>query len=133
MKKFIATSLIFILSITVLMSGASGFSDCAIECQRAMQKAHSHAAMTSASLRAPDCCAGHMNKTCEMNRVPQVKIPECSIMCNPTVSSNLIAVGAISGDAATDQDQTTQVDQRLIAGQLIKTSPIYLRTLALLC
>ncbi len=134
MKKFIAISLTFILGITVLISGASGFSDCAVECQRAMQKAHPHAAMASVSLRVPNCCSGDMNNTCEMSPAPLVKIPECSITCNPTVSSNLISIGSITSDALTDRNQANHLDLRIIiAGESIKTPPIYLRTLSILC
>ena len=133
MKKFIAITLTCILSITLLISGASGFSDCAVECQRAIQKTHAHAAMASANLRVPHCCSGDMQNTCEMNRPPLVEIPECSVMGNPTPSSNLIGFGSISGDTLADQKHSTQVDLRSMAGESNKTPPIYLRTLSILC
>lgn len=133
MKKFIAITLTLLLGITVLISGASGYSDCAVKCMREMAKTHPHAAMGSVSLRLPDCCSGGMKSTCEMNSAPQVKIPECSIMSHPTVSVDLIGIGIVSSDADSDQIRSTPVGLRIIAGQLNKTPPIYLLTLSLLC
>ena len=43
MKKIVAAILTFVLTLTVLISGASGYSDCAVKCMRAMAKAHPHA------------------------------------------------------------------------------------------
>lgn len=133
MKKFVAITLTFLLGITVLISGASGYSDCAVKCMREMAKAHPHAAMGSVSLRVPNCCSGAMQNTCEMNSAPQVDILECSIMSHPTVSPKWIGTGIISSDADSDHILTTPVGLRFIAGQLNKTPPIYLLTLSLLC
>lgn len=133
MKKFVAITLTFLLGITVLISGASGYSDCAVKCMREMAKAHPHAAMGSVSLRVPNCCSGAMQNTCEMNSAPQVDIPECSIMSHPTVSPKWIGTGIISSDADSDHILKMPVGLRFIAGQLNKTPPIYLLTLSLLC
>ena len=133
MKKLVAIALTFVLSITLLISGASGFSDCAVECQRAIQKTHAHAAMASPNLLVPHCCSGDMQNTCEMNRPPLVDIPECSVTSNPTVSSNLSGVSSISGDTVADHNHAAQVDLRFMAAESNKTPPIYLRTLSILC
>ncbi len=133
MKKFVAITLTFLLSITVLISGASGYSDCAVKCMREKAQTHPHAAMGSGHLQMPDCCSGGLKSTCEMNSAPPIKISECSIMSYPTVSPHLSAIGFISSDADSDLFRTTPVDLRFIAGQLNKTPPIYLLTLSILC
>jgi hypothetical protein len=133
MKAIIAITLTFLLTLTVLISGASGYSDCAVKCMRAQSKAHPHAAMGSTNLRVPDCCAGGMPSTCEMNSAPRVKIPECSITSGPTVSPEWLHIGLIADDADADLIRLTQVNLRFTAGQLNKTPPIYLLTLSILC
>ena len=133
MKKFIAITLTFLLSITVLISGASGYSDCAVKCMREMAKTHPHAAMGSVGVQMPDCCSGGMQNACEMNSAPQVNLPEFSIMCHPTVFPHLSAIGFSSSDADPDLFPTTRVDLRFITGQPNKTPPIYLLTLSILC
>jgi hypothetical protein len=133
MKKLVAKTLIFLLPLTVLISGASGYSDCAVKCMREMAKAHPHATMGSKHLRVPDCCSGGMQSPCEMNKAPQVKIPECSIASHATVFANLIGIGMISSNADSDHIRTMQVALRTIAIVSYKDPPIYLRTLSILC
>mgnify|MGYP001550142172 CR=1 FL=1 len=133
MKKLVAKTLIFLLPLTVLISGASGYSDCAVKCMREMAKAHPHATMGSKHLRVPDCCSGGMQSPCEMNKAPQVKIPECSIASHPTVSANLIANGMISSNADSDHLRTMPVGQHTNVGEFYKDPPIYLRILSILC
>ena len=133
MNKIVAITLTAVLTLTVLISGASGYSDCAAICMREMAKAHPHATMGSISLRLPDCCSGSMQSPCEMNTPPEVKIPECSIASHPTVSGQLTAIGMMSGVADSDLTRTMQVGQRSIVGAFYKDPPIYLQTLSLLC
>ena len=132
MNKIVATALSFLLTLTVLISGASGYSDCAVKCMREMAKAGSHATMGSANLRLPDCCSGGMQSSCEMSSAPQVKIPECSISSHPTVSPNLVGFGHISNDTDSDHHLTAQLDMRFLGGELFKDPPIYLLTLSIL-
>jgi len=117
----------------MLVSGASGYSDCAVECMREMTKTRPHAAMGSANLSVPDCCSGGMQNSCEMNSVPPVKMHACSIMSHQKLSPNLIGIGIISSDADSDLIHATPVGLRYISGQLNKTPPIYLLTLSILC
>lgn len=133
MKRIVAITLTAVLTLTVLISGASGYSDCAVRCMREMAKTHPHAAMGSTVLHIPDCCSGSRQSPCEMNAAPEVKIPECSIASHPTVSTHLTAIGVISGVADTDPTRTSQVGLRTIVGEYYKDPPIYLQTLSLLC
>ena len=132
MKKIVAITLTAVLALTVLISGASGYSDCAVRCMREMAKAHPHNAMGSTSLRLPDCCSGGMQSPCEMNTAPEVKIPECSIASHPPVFTHLAAIGVMSGVADSDPTRTPQVGLRTIVGKYYKDPPIYLQTLSLL-
>jgi hypothetical protein len=133
MKKIVAIALAAVLTLTVLISGASGYSDCAARCMREMAKAHPHAAMGSTSPSLPDCCSGNMQSPCEMNTAPDVKIPECSITNHPTASVHLSAVGLMSGLSDTDLTRKQQVVLRTNVGEFYKDPPIYLQTLSLLC
>ena len=133
MKKIVAITLTAVLTLTVLISGASGYSDCTVRCMREMAKAHPHNAMCSTSLRLLDCCSGGMQSRCEMNAAPEVKIPECSIASHPTVSTHLTAIGVMSGDADTELACRSQVGLRTIVGKYYKDPPIYLQTLSFLC
>ena len=54
MKKSIAITLIFLFSATVLLSSASGYSDCAAKCALEMAKAKQHASMGSMGLAGPN-------------------------------------------------------------------------------
>jgi hypothetical protein len=132
MKKFIAITLIFLLSVTVLLSGAFGYSDCAAKCAYEMAKTHQHAAMGSVGLAAPNCCSGTMKNTCEMAGTPEIKIPECSMTSHATGTPDPAGVGILSGNTETDIIRAAQSDPRFIAGQINKTPPIYLRTLSIL-
>ena len=133
MNKLIAITLTFVLTLTVLISGGSGYSDCAVRCMREMTKAHPHATMGTSHQRVPDCCSGGQQSPCEMNKAPQVKIPECSIASHPTVSANLIANGMISSNADSDHLRTMPVGQHTNVGEFYKDPPIYLRILSILC
>ena len=133
MKKFVAITLKDVLACTVLISGASGYYDCAAVCMREMAKVNPHAAMGSPSLRLPDCCSGKMQRPCEMNAAPEVKIPECSITSHPTVSVHLTAIGMLSGVADADHIRKLQFGLRHVPVEFYKDSPIYLLTLSLLC
>jgi hypothetical protein len=132
MQKLVATTLTFVLTFAVLISGASGYSDCAVRCMREMAKAHPHAAMGSTRLRVPDCCSGNRQSLCEMNTVVEVKIPECSIPYSPTVFSYLSAVGMIARPADVEPARPLQVGQRILVKEFYKDPPIYLQTLSLL-
>jgi hypothetical protein len=133
MKKSIAITLIFLFSVSVLLSGAFGYSDCATKCAYEMAKAHQHASMGSAGLAAPNCCAGTMKNTCEMAGAPEIKIPECSMSSHPTSSPDLTGVGFLSGNMATDSPRAAQTNLQFNAGQINKSPPIYLQTLSILC
>ena len=133
MKKLIAITLTCVLTLTVLISGASGYSDCAVKCMREMAKAHPHASMGSIHLRVPDCCSGGKQSPCEMNTAPQVKIPECSIASHPTVSANLMGIGMTTNVADSDHIRLMSAGLRTIIGESHKAPPIYLRTLSILC
>lgn len=133
MKEIVAITLAAVLTLTVLISGASGYSDCAARCMREMATVHPHAAMGSTSLRLPDCCSGGMQSPCEMNTAPEVKIPECSITSHPTVSFHSNAIGMMSRVADPDHYRNLQVGRSDVPGKFYKDSPIYLSTLSLLC
>jgi hypothetical protein len=133
MKKPVAITLTFIFSVTVLLSGALGYFDCAAECAREMVKAHQHASMGSASLAAPNCCSGAMKNTCEMAQTLEIKIPECSMTSHQTVSPDPISIGFLPSDTETDIFQPTQSNRRFIVGEINSKLPIYLRTLSILC
>jgi hypothetical protein len=133
MKKSFAITLIFLLSVTVLLSGAFGYSDCAAKCAYEMAKAHQHASMGSVGLSAPNCCSGIMKHTCEMAGTPELKIPECSMTSHPTVAPDPAGVGFLSSNIETDFLRATQSDRQFNAGQINKTPPIYLQTLSILC
>ncbi|MGD8990310.1 MAG: hypothetical protein PVI00_02520 [Desulfobacterales bacterium] len=133
MKKIVATTLTAVLTLAVLLSGASGYSDCAVRCVREMAKVHPHCAMGSTNLRLPDCCSGGMQSPCEMNAAPEVKIPECSIASHATGFTHLTAIGVMSGAAETDLTAPSQVGLRSIFAKYYKDPPIYLQTLSLLC
>ncbi|MDX1708383.1 MAG: hypothetical protein R3274_07270 [Desulfobacterales bacterium] len=130
--KLVAITLICVLTLTVLISGASGYSDCAVRCMREMAKAHPHATMGATHLRLPDCCSGGKQSPCEMDTAPQVKIPECSIVAQPSVFANLTGIGMTSSDADSDHFRTVQVASRMVAGEFYKDPPIYIRTLSFL-
>ncbi len=133
MKKLIAITLTCVLTLTVLISGVSGYSDCAVRCMREMAKAHPHAAMGSTHLSVPDCCSGGKQSPCEMNTAPQVKIPECSIASHPTVFANLTGIGMATNVADSDHIRSMPAGLRAIVAEFHKDPPIYLRTLSILC
>ena len=133
MKKLIAIILTCVLTLTVLISGASGYSDCAVRCMREMAKDHPHAAMGSTHLRVPDCCSGGEQSPCEMNTAPQVEIPECSIASHPTASENLIGMGIASSVTDSDHIRSMPAGLHTIVAEFHKDPPIYLRTLSILC
>ena len=133
MKKTVAITLTTVLTLTVLISGASGYSDCAVRCMREMAKANPHTAAGLSNLRLPDCCSGSMQNPCEMNTVPEVKIPECSIASHSTVVTHFKTIGMISGVADADISRILQVYLRTIVGEFYKDPPIYLQTLSFLC
>jgi hypothetical protein len=132
-KKIFAIILVFMFSMTVLVSGATGYSDCAVKCMRAKAKTQTHAAMGPTNLQMPSCCSAGLKNTCEMNSAPQVKIPECSIASHPTVSPEWTYVGFATINTDSGLFRTTRVDQRLVNGCLTKPPPIYLLTLSILC
>jgi hypothetical protein len=133
MKKPVAITLAFLFSVTVLLSGAFGYSDCAAICAREMVKAHQHGSMGSASLAAANCCTGAMKNTCEMAQMIEIKIPECSVTSHQTVFPDSISVGFFASDTDTDIFQPTQPNRRFIVGEINSRLPIYLKTLSILC
>lgn len=133
MNKLLAITLAFVLTLTVLISGASGYSDCAVRCMREMAKTHPQAAMGSTHLRVPDCCSGQAQSPCEMSSAPEVKIPECSIARHPRVSAHLVSIGIIANDAESDHIRTMLVGLGTIVEEYYKDPPVYLRTLSILC
>ena len=133
MKKFFAIPLILIFSVTALLSGALGYSDCAMKCAYETAKAHQHTSMGSMGLVAPNCCSGTMKNGCEMTGAPQVKIPECSMPSYPNSIPNLKGVGFMSGNIQTDISGVTLAGLQLNTSQPNKTPPIYLQTLSILC
>jgi hypothetical protein len=133
MKKSIAITLVFLFSITVLLSGAFGYSDCAAKCAYEMAKAHQHASMGSMGLAAPNCCSGTMKNACEMAGTPEIEIPECSIASHPTSAPDPTGIGFLSGNIETGILRATQTDRQFNIVQINKTPPIYLQTLSILC
>jgi hypothetical protein len=133
MKKATAISLSFLFSLTVLLSGASSYSDCAAECAYEMAKAHPHSAMGSAKLTAPNCCSGAMKNTCEMDRTVEIKIPECSTARHASVSSKPISIGFLPDDFGTDRFRPTPFNLQISADEKRPKRPIYLETLSILC
>ena len=133
MKKSIAITLIFLFSVTLLLSSAFGYSDCAAKCAYEMTKAHQHASMGSAGFAAPNCCSGAMKNSCEMAGAPEIKIPECSMPSHPTSTPDATGVGFLSGNIETDIIHATQTGLQFNAGRINKTPPIYLQTLSILC
>jgi hypothetical protein len=133
MKKTVAITLAFIFSITVLLSGAFGYSDCAAKCAYERAKLHPHTAMGSATLAAPNCCSGAMKSTCEMAGTVEIKIPECSMTSHQTVAPDSISIGFLPSDTETDFFRPTQFNRRFIAGKINSKLPIYLKTLSILC
>jgi hypothetical protein len=133
MKKPVAITIAFVFSLTVLLSGAFGYADCAAMCAREMAKAQQHAAMESAGLAAPNCCSGAMKNSCEMAQTIEVKIPECSMASHQTVAPNPISIGFISRDTGLDNFRSTQSNLRFFAGGINSKLPIYLKTLSILC
>ena len=134
MKKIVAITVTAVLTLSVLVSGASGYSDCSVQCMREMAKAHPHAAVESTKLRMPNCCSGRMLIPCEMNTTPEVKIPVCSIMSyRSTASANLFGIGMTPSAADTGHIRTHKAGLRLFFGKFYKDPPIYLNTLSLLC
>lgn len=133
MKKPVAITLAFLFSVTVLLSGAFGYSDCAAICAREMAKAHEHASIKSASLAAPNCCSGAMKNTCEMAQMIEIKIPECSVTSHQTVSPDPISTGLLTSDTDTGIFQPTQSNRRFIVGEINSKLPTYLKTLSILC
>ncbi len=133
MKKFFAIPLILIFSVTALLSGAMGYSDCATKCAYEMAKAHQHASMGSMGLAAPNCCSGTLKNGCEMTGAPEVKIPECSMPSYPNSTLNLKGVGFISGTIQRDITGVSFAGLQFGTSQSNKTPPIYLQTLSILC
>jgi hypothetical protein len=133
MKKPAAISLVFLFSVTVLLSGASGYSDCAAECAYEMAKAHAHSAMGSAKLTAPNCCSGAIKNTCEMDRTVEIKIPECSTACHAPGSPKPISIGFLANDSGTDRFRPTPFNLQIRADEKRPKQPVYLETLTILC
>ena len=133
MQKLFAISLAFLFSLTMLLSGASGYSDCAAECAHEMAKVHSHSAMGISTLTAPNCCSGDMKNTCGMGRTVVVKIPECSTMCHAPVSSKPISIGFLSNDSGMNRFRPTSFNLQIRADEKRPKRPVYLETLSILC
>jgi len=134
MKKPIAIALAVLFSITVVLSGAFGYFDCAAKCAYEMAKAHPHAAMGPTTLNAPNCCSGGMKSTCEMAGTLEIKIPECSMTSHQTVSAYPIyIIGFLPKDTETDISGPTPSHRRFITGEIKSKLPIYLKTLSILC
>jgi hypothetical protein len=133
MKKSIAITLIFLFSATVLLSSASGYSDCAAKCALEMANAKQHVSMGSMGLAGPNCCSGTLKNTCDMAGTPQIKIPECSMPSHPTVTPNPTAVGILSVGVGIDISRVTQAGLQFSSAHIPKTLPIYLQTLSILC
>ena len=133
MKKLFTITLVSIFNITVLLSGAFGYSDCATKCAREMAKAHPYASMGSAILAAPNCCSGDMKSTCKMAQTLEIKIPECYMTSHQTVSSDSISIGFLPSDAESDISRPTPSHRRFFTGEINSKLPIYLKTLSILC
>jgi hypothetical protein len=133
MNKPVAITFAFIFSLTVLLSGAFGYTDCAAKCAREMEKANHHASMGSLGLAVPNCCSGAMKNTCQMAQTIEIRIPECSMTSHQTVSADPISIGFLPGDTETDIFRHTQSNRRFITGEISSKLPIYLKTLSILC
>ena len=133
MKKTVAITIAFLFSVTVLLSGAFGFADCAAECAYEMAKTHPHASMGSATLAAPNCCSGAVKGNCKMAGTVKIKIPECSMSSHQTVAPNSISIGFLPSDTETDIFRPPWSSRRFIAGEINSKLPIYLKTLSILC
>jgi hypothetical protein len=133
MKKTVAITIAFLFSVTVLLSGAFGFADCAAECAYEMAKAHAHAAMGSATLAELNCCSGASKGNCDMAGTVEIKIPECSVTSHQTVTPDPIGIGFLPSDTESDFFRPTQFNRRFIAGKINSKLPIYLKTLSILC
>lgn len=133
MKKPAAISLVFLFGVTALLSGAFGYSDCAVECAHEMAKAHAHASMGSAKLTAPNCCSGAMKNTCEMGRMVEIKIPECSTACHAPVFPKPNSIGHLPNNFATDHFRPTPFNLQISADEKRPKRPVYLETLSILC
>ena len=132
MKKIIAITLLFLFSATGILSSAFGYSDCAARCAYEMAKAHQHAAMDAMDLAAPNCCSGMMKNACEMAGIPEVKIPECSMLRHRHSNPDPTAIGFISVNRTTGFPPADQTEAPFNTGQTNKTPPIYLQTLSIL-
>jgi len=133
MKKSVALAFAFLFSVSVLLTGAFGYSDCAAKCGHEMARASQHAAMESTGLAAPNCCAGAMKNSCEMAGAFEIKIPECSMTCRRTVAPDSIGIGFLSRDAESDRFQPHPSNRRSFIGKINLNIPLYLKKLALLC
>ena len=133
MKKTVAITIAFLFSVTVLLSGVFGFTDCAAECAYEMAQAHPHTSMGSATLAAPNCCSGASKGNCEMAGTVEIKISECSMTSHQTVAPDPISIGFLPSDTETDFFRPTQFNRRFIAGKINSKLPIYLKTLSILC
>ncbi|MGD2036913.1 MAG: hypothetical protein PVH28_03455 [Desulfobacterales bacterium] len=133
MKKPAAISLVFLFSVTVLLSGAFGYSDCAAECAHEIAKVHAHASMGSATLTEPNCCSGAMKHTCEMGRMFEIKIPECSTAHPAPVFPKPNSIGYLPNNFATDHFRLTPFNPQISADEKRPKRPVYLETLSILC
>jgi hypothetical protein len=133
MKKTVAITIACLFSVSVLLSGTFGFTDCAAECAYEMAKAHPHASMGSATLAAVNCCSGATKSNCEMAETVEIKIPECCMTSHRTVAPDPISIGFLPSDTATDFFRPTQFNRRFIAGKINSKLPLYLKTLSILC
>jgi hypothetical protein len=133
MKKPAAISLLFLFSVTALLSGAFGYSDCSAECAHEMAKAHAHASMGSATLAEPNCCSGSMKNTCEMGRMVEIKIPECSTAHPAPMFPKLNSIGHLPNNSATALFRTTPFNRQISADEKRPKRPVYLETLSILC
>jgi hypothetical protein len=133
MIKPTAIALVFLFSLTALLSGASGDTDCAAKCAYEMAKAHQHASMGSTRLAATNCCSKAVKNTCEMDRTAEIKIPECSMASHVPVFPKPIGVGFLPGDAEADRFQPSQFNLGFGAAETKSKRPIYLETLSILC
>jgi hypothetical protein len=133
MKKPVVLAFSFLFSVSVLLTGAFGYSDCAAKCGHEMAKASQHAARELPGLAAPNCCAGATKNTCEMAGAFEIKIPECSMTCRRTVAPDSIGIGLLSRDTESDLFQPNPSDRRSFTGKINFNIPLYLKKLALLC
>lgn len=133
MKKPVALAFVVLFSVSVLLTGAFGDSDCTAKCGHEMAKNSPHAAMESTGLAASNCCAGAMKNTCEMAGAFEIKIPECSMTCRRTVAPDSIGIGFLARDAESDRFQPNPSNRRSFIGKINPQIPLYLKKLALLC